>query len=337
MERLTKKVSLSQYIIYAEGGYLFMKANIKIEGEVKDSPRTKRRNKQSVKDTISAYIYIAPFFILFGVFGVFPIIYTGFISFHKWSILGEKTFVGFKNYQLLLSDPLFLKSLINTFSIWFLSTLPQLFIALVLAFLLNQAFLKGKQFFRLAVFLPNITSVVAVAIIFSAMFGQHYGVLNYILSFIGINPIDWKGSLLGTYVAISTMVMWRWIGYNSIIYLAALQSISKELYEAATIDGASKIQQFFYITIPMVRPMIIFTVILSTIGGLQIFAEPMMFSGTGGGSSSQGLTITLYLYEEAFVRNSFGYASAIAWMLFFIIVLFSLVNLFITNKIKSAE
>ncbi|MBS4178459.1 carbohydrate ABC transporter permease [Lederbergia citrea] len=314
-----------------------MSAGVEVGKNVNRVTKTKKRHKQSVKDTISAYIYIAPFFILFGVFGVFPIIYTGFISFHKWNILGEKTFVGFRNYQLLFSDPLFLKSLVNTFSIWILSTLPQLFLALVLAFMLNQAFLKGKQFFRLAVFLPNITSVVAVAIIFSAMFGQHYGVLNYLLSFFGVSPIDWKGSVMGTYVAISAMVMWRWTGYNSIIYLAALQSIPKELYEAATIDGASKVQQFFHITIPMVRPMIIFTVILSTIGGMQIFAEPMMFAGSGGGSINQGLTITLYLYEEAFVRNSFGYASAIAWMLFFIIVAFSLVNLFITNRIKSAE
>ena len=163
-----------------------MKTSIEVEKKTMFNLVQQRKYRQSVKDTISAYIYIAPFFILFGVFGVFPIIYTGFISFHKWNILGEKTFVGFRNYVLLFNDPLFVKSLINTFTIWFMSTLPQLFLALILAFLLNQVFLKGKQFFRLAVFVPNITSVVAVAIIFSAMFGQHYGVLNYFLSFIGI-------------------------------------------------------------------------------------------------------------------------------------------------------
>lgn len=298
---------------------------------------TKKTLKQTTKDHISGYLYIAPFFIIFGVFGLFPIVFTAFISLHKWNILGTREFIGFKNYQLLFTDPLFWKALGNTFSIWVISTLPQLFLALVLAFILNSAFLKGKQFFRLAVFLPNITSVVAVAIIFGAIFGEKYGVLNYLLSFIGIDPINWKGSYFGTHVAIASMVMWRWTGYNTIIYLSALQSISKDLYEAATIDGASKMQQFFYITIPMIRPMVIFTVILSTIGGMQIFAEPQMFAGAGGGALDQGLTMTLYLYEEAFVRNSFGYSSALAWVLFLIIVLFSLVNLFITNRIKSAE
>jgi cellobiose transport system permease protein len=316
-----------------------MSANLELgkKQSTTTTPKKSRFSTQRSKDHISSYLYISPFFILFGVFGVFPILFTAYISFHKWNILGTKEFIGLQNYKWLLTDPLFWKSIANTFSIWFLSTVPQLFIALVLAFILNQAFVKGKQFFRLAVFLPNITSVVAVAIIFEAIYGKHYGILNYTLSFVGIEPINWKASVLGTHVAISSMVMWRWTGYNAIIYLAALQSIPKDLYEAATIDGASKVQQFFSITIPMIRPMIIFTVILSTIGGMQIFAEPLMFSGPGGGSVDQGLTVTLYLYEEAFVRSSFGYASAIAWVLFIIIVLFSLVNLFLTKRIKSAD
>ncbi|WP_088103209.1 carbohydrate ABC transporter permease [Halalkalibacter urbisdiaboli] len=297
----------------------------------------KKSLTQSKKDHISGYLYIAPFFILFGIFGVFPIIFTAYISFHSWDVLGTKEFIGFQNYIWLFTDPLFWKTIGNTFSIWILSTIPQLFLALVLAFILNQAFLKGKEFFRLAVFLPNITSVVAVAIIFDAIFAQKYGVLNYLLSFIGIDPINWKGTYIGSHLAIAAMVMWRWTGYNAVIYLAALQSIPKDLYEAATIDGATKVQQFFNITVPMIRPMIIFTVILSTIGGMQIFAEPMLFNGPGGGALDQGLTVTLYLYEEAFVRNSFGYASAIAWVLFLIIVVFSLINLYITNKIKSVE
>jgi cellobiose transport system permease protein len=307
--------------------------------ELKQSPfvqNPKKTMKQSTKDHISGYLYISPFFILFGVFGVFPIIFTAFISFHRWNILGEKEFIGLKNYQNLMSDPLFWKALGNTMSIWILSTVPQLIMALLLAFILNQAFLKGKQFFRLAIFVPNITSVVAVSIVFGAIFGQHYGIINYVLSFIGIEPINWRSSYLGAHVAIATMVMWRWVGYNAIIYLAALQSIPNDLYEAATIDGASKIQQFLHITIPMIRPMIIFTIILSTIGGMQIFAEPQTFLGNGGGAMNQGLTLTLYLYEEAFIRNAFGYASSIAWLLFIIIVIFSLINLYFSNKIKSA-
>jgi cellobiose transport system permease protein len=297
----------------------------------------KKRWRQSTKDQFTAYLYISPFFILFGIFGLFPIIFTAYVSLHRWNILGSKQFIGFENYKFLMEDPYFWTALFNTFSIWFLSTLPQLFLALVLAFLLNQAFIKGKHFFRVSIFLPNITSVVAVAIIFGAIFGQHYGLLNYLISLFGVDPINWSSTVLGTHVAISAMVMWRWVGYNSIIYLAALQSIPNDLYEAATIDGASRKQQFFYITIPMIRPMIIFTVILSTIGGMQIFAEPLMFSGAGGGSINQGLTVTLLLYEEAFSRHAFGYASAIAWMLFFIIVMFSMINLYFTKKLQSAE
>jgi cellobiose transport system permease protein len=297
----------------------------------------KKRLGQSVRDHISAYLYISPFFILFGVFGVYPILFTAWVSLHKWNIVGNKEFIGFQNYQFLMEDPYFWKALFNTFSIWFISTLPQLFAALVLAFLLNQAFLKGKDFFRVAVFIPNITSIVAVAVIFGAIFGQHYGLLNYLLTVFGFEPYDFKNSVIGTHIAISAMVMWRWTGYNAIIYLAGLQSIPNDLYEAATIDGASKMQQFLYITIPMLRPVIIFTVILSTIGGMQIFTEPVIFSGVGGGSQGQGLTFTQLIYEEAFSRQSFGYASAVAWILFIIIVVFSVFNLFLTKKLQSAD
>nr|WP_285864749.1 sugar ABC transporter permease [Lederbergia lenta] len=292
-----------------------------------------RKYSQKSADRRSGYLFISPFFILFGVFGVFPLLFTAYLSFHKWDILGSKEFVGFRNYQLLFTnDPLFWKAVGNTFSIWALSTIPQLMAALVIAFLLNQAFLKGKAFFRLGIFMPNVTSIVAVAIVFSAMFGTKYGVINYLLSFIGIDPIHWAGSYIGTHVVISAMVMWRWVGYNAIIYLAGLQGISKDLYEAAIIDGANKMQQLLYITVPLLKPIIIFTVLQSTIGGMQIFTEPLLF---GVGGSNQGLTVTLYLYQEAFTRFSFGYAAAIAWLLFIIIIIFSLINVLLTKRIKS--
>ncbi len=284
-------------------------------------------------NNISGLLFISPFYIIFAVFGLFPLAFTIVMSFYRWSMLGEKQFIGFDNYKLLFTnDPLFWLSVTNTFKIWFMSTVPQLILALILAFILNMAFLKGKGIFRLAVFMPNITSIVAVAIVFSSMFGTNYGVINYFLELFGLNPIDWSGTRIGTQVAISVMIMWRWVGYNTIIYLSGLQGISKDLYEAATIDGASTRQQFLYITVPMMRPIILFTVILSTIGGMQIFTEPLLF---GKGSVNQGLTMTLYLYEEAFTRYSFGYAAAVAWILFFIIILFSLVNMLLTRIIRS--
>lgn len=324
-ENVMRKAIADEAVIGGSGNKDFISEETK-------KVKKKKYNPKRI-DTITGYAFISPFFLLFAVFGVYPLIFTAYLSFHKWNILGEKTFIGFDNYTMLFSnDPLFWKAVGNTFSIWFLSTVPQLILALILAFMLNQAFLKAKGIFRLAVFMPNITSVVAVAIVFSAMFGADYGVINYVLSFFGIDKINWSGSYLGTHLAISAMVMWRWVGYNTIIYLAGLQGISKDLYEAATIDGANIRQQFLYITVPMMKPIILFTVVLSTIGGMQIFAEPLLF---GRGGINQGLTMTLYLYEEAFTRYSFGYAAAIAWILFFIIILFSLLNMFLTRKIKS--
>lgn len=296
-------------------------------------PKEKKVYNQQRSNNISGLLFISPFFILFSIFGLFPLLFTSFLSFHRWSMLGERSFIGFDNYKsLFTNDPLFWKSVGNTFSIFAMSTIPQLILALILAFFLNQAFLKGKGIFRLAVFMPNITSIVAVAIVFSAMFGTNYGVINYVLSIVGIDAIDWSGSYLGTQIAISAMVMWRWVGYNTIIYLAGLQGISKDLYEAATIDGANIRQQFLYITVPLMRPIILFTVVLSTIGGMQVFTEPLLF---GKGSVNQGLTMTLYLYEEAFTRFSFGYAAAVAWILFIIIILFSLLNMFLTRRINA--
>lgn len=294
----------------------------------------KRNYNQKKSERNSGWLFISPFFILFGIFGIFPLVFTAFLSFHRWDILGTREFIGFENYiNLFTNDPLFWRALGNTFSIWFISTVPQLILALLIAFFLNQAFLKGKTFFRLGVFIPNVTSVVAVGIVFSAMFGTQYGVINYFINLIGFDPVHWRGSYIGTHLAISAMVLWRWVGYNTIIYLAGLQSIGKDIYEAATIDGANKLQQLIYITVPMLRPIIIFTVIQSTIGGMQLFAEPLIF---GVGGNYQGLTMTLYLYQEAFNRFSFGYAAAIAWMLFFIIIIVSLINLFISQRIKSA-
>jgi cellobiose transport system permease protein len=301
--------------------------------------RRKPWRTQSFKDHLSGYMYIAPFFLLFGVFTVFPVLWSGYISFFSWNILGEKEFIGLQNYVWLITDdPRFWKSVGNTFSIWIMSTVPQLFFALVIANILNSNVLRFKQFFRVGLFVPNVTSLVAVAIVFTSLFGYNYGLLNYFLGeFFGLEKTDWGASYYGAQLALSVMVMWRWTGYNAIIYLAALQSIPGDLYEAATIDGASKTQQFFYITIPMIRPMILFTVVLSTIGGMQLFVEPLLYQGAQGGSQGQVLTMVLYLYDTAFTKNSFGYASAIAWLMFLIIIAFSAFNMFLTRKIQSAN
>lgn len=296
-----------------------------------------KKYNRFLQDQISGYLFIAPFFIIFVLFGLFPILFTAYMSLFQWDIMGSNEFIGFDNYITLLNDNLFWTSIYNTFSIWFLTIVPQLFLSIVLAVLLNQAFLKWKSLIRVVILIPNITSVVAVAIIFTAIFSTRYGLLNYLISIVGIDPINWKASSLGTHTVVAFMITWRWTGYGAMLFLAGLQSIPSHLYEAAKIDGANVVKQFFTITIPMLRPLIIFKLTLMTVNGMQIFAEPLIFAGPGGGGSAFGLTASLLMYEEAFVWFSFGYASSIAWVLFIIIVLFSLLNIYLTRKLKSGD
>ncbi|MCZ8514010.1 sugar ABC transporter permease [Paenibacillus filicis] len=282
---------------------------------------------RGLKTHLAPYVMISPFYVLFLVFSLFPIVFSLYLAFHAWDGLGPMEFIGLRNFRnLLTDDPDFWKSVGNTFIIWFLSTVPQLFAALVIAFLLNAAFMRFKDFYRAVYFLPNITSIVAVAIIFGSFFGSQFGLINGLLQAAGLPRIEWINDPFWVKVAISLMVIWRWSGYNAIIYLAGLQGIPHDLYEAATIDGASRTQQFFSITLPLLRPIILFTVILSTIGGMQLFTEPLILVGNTGGSTKGGLTLVLYLYNQAFGNQMFGYASAIAWMLFLIIGLFSFLN-----------
>jgi cellobiose transport system permease protein len=195
----------------------------------------------------------------------------------------------------------------------------------------------------MSLLLPQVTSLVAVSLIFTQLFDYRYGLFNYLLSEIGIGKIDWEAGTLSSWVALSTMVTWRWVGYNALIYLAAMQAVPNELYEAAEVDGASTWRQLFHITIPSLRPTIIFTVIISTIGGLQLFTEPYEFqplkqAGTGG-SDRQYQTVAMYLYEKAFGGSEFkfGYASAIAWTLFLLIAVISLFNFLVIRRIRSGD
>ncbi|MBX4147871.1 cytochrome C biogenesis protein [Paenibacillus sp. LC231] len=289
-------------------------------------PKSQDRLSAQIWKHRKEYLAISPFYILFAIFGLFPIAFSMFLSFQKWDGIGEMTYNGLGNYQFMLTDPEFWRAVGNTLLIWIYSTIPMLFIALVVAFLLNASFVRFRTFFRIGYFLPNVTSLVAVAIVFGTVFSNNYGLLNYMLSLLGLNSIEWLNKTWGIQLAISVMVIWRWAGYNAIIYLAGLQSIPTVLYEAAKIDGASGIQSFFKITIPNLRPIILFTVITSTIGGMQIFTEPQVLVGNDGGVSGGGMTIVLYLYREAFVNNYFGYGAAVGWGMFLLIAIFSIVN-----------
>ncbi|NUT32949.1 MAG: sugar ABC transporter permease [Hamadaea sp.] len=289
---------------------------------------------------VSPYLYISPFFVLFGVFGVFPLVYTAWVSLHDWSLLDdEHPFTGLANYRELFADAYFWNALGNTISIMLLSTVPQLVMAVFLAHLINRR-LRARTFWRLGMLLPNLTSVVAVVVIFSQLFGRDFGLINWVLETLGLGRIDWQAGVASSHVAIAVMIIWRWTGYNALIFLAAMQAVPKELYESATLDGASSRQQLMRITIPAIRPTIIFVVIISTIYGLQIFAEPQLFGGNSitGGPDRQFQTLALYLYEHAFSQGfQFGYASATAWVMFGLIVVAAVVNYLITRRIRSSR
>ena len=288
--------------------------------------------------TFSPYLYVAPFFILFAAIGVFPIVYTMNVSLYDWHLLkGQGDFIGLENYASVLSDPFFWNAFGNTVSIFLLSAIPQLVIATGIAALLDQA-IRGKTFWRMSIMLPYIVAPVAVTVIFLQIFNQFHGPIAGLLELFGLDPIRWAFDVLPSHIAIASMVNWRWTGYNALLLLAAMQAVPRDVYESAALDGANKLRRFWSITIPMIRPTLIFVVITATIGGLQIFTEPKLFdSRTNGGGARQFQTIVLYLYELAFPRRDFGQASATAWILFLIIVLVGLLSFAITRAIRTAD
>ncbi|MFD9939276.1 carbohydrate ABC transporter permease [Nonomuraea sp. NPDC059023] len=297
---------------------------------------SRRRRRHVVDMKVSPYAYVAPFFLLFCAFGLFPLLYTAWVSLHEWTLLSDvHTFVGLGNFGTLLGDAYFWNATFNTLSIGVISTVPQLLLAIWLAHLLNRP-LRMQTFFRISLLLPNVTSVVAVVVIFSQLFGRDFGLINWMLGWFGVGTIDWAAGTATSHVAISVMIMWRWTGYNALIFLAAMQAVPRELYEAATIDGASNLTQLRRITVPMIRPTIVFVVIVSTIGAMQILAEPLLFGGSSvtGGPDRQFQTLSLFVYEHGFTKFDFGYASAASWIMFLFVVLAAGINYLLTRRMK---
>ena len=308
-----------------------LKANT-VTKEVK--VRKKRFRSESRKDMYSAYLYIAPFFIIFAIIGLYPAIFSIYLAFLKWNGLSPMIPAGLENFKIVLTDSLFWKAVYNTIVMGIMGTAPQILFGIIFAYLLNMAFLRFKNFFRVTIFMPYITSMVAVALIFSVLFSDHESSLaNYVLSLAGLDPVSLTSSEWGTKLAISIMVFWRWVGYNTIIYLAGIQSIPNDLYEAASIDGASKIQQFRHITIPMLKPFIILTVFTSTVGALQLFSEPTVFLGNDAFTRDEAMTIVMYLYRDAFRLQSFGTASATAIILLILITAIAAINVYLSSGI----
>jgi cellobiose transport system permease protein len=292
-----------------------------------------RRSRLDVR--LAPYLYVSPFFVLFGLVGLFPLLYTGYLSLYDWDRFAYQRgeFIGLDNYRFIFTDPVFWKSLVNTISIFLMSSVPQVLLALGVAALLDNQ-LRGRTFWRMSVLLPFVVAPAAMALIFGSLFADKYGVVNAIIDGVGLEPIRWHVDRWWSHFAIANMVNWRWTGYNTLIFLAAMQAIPRDLYESAAIDGANRIRQFLSVTVPLIRPTLIFVIVTSTIGGMQIFAEPRLFDDSPqreGGANHQYLTTALYIYVKGIEDQFYGRASAAAWVLFVIIIGIAAVNFGLTR------
>jgi cellobiose transport system permease protein len=295
--------------------------------------RTMRLGRLDLK--ISPYVFVAPFFLLFAVFGAYPLVYTAVLSLRKNTLTGgDQGFVGLENYRKVLNDEHFWIVIGNTFGLFIVATVPQLILALMVASWLNKK-MRARTAIRMGVLIPNITSVAAVGIVFGLIFADRYGLANWLLQTVGVHPVEWRNHRWSSWTAIAFMVDWRWTGYNALIYLAAMQAIPRDLYESASIDGASAARRFWRITVPLIQPTILFTVIISTIGGMQLFTEPLLFNygRIQGGSLNEFQTVAMYIYETTFTNNfNVGRGAAISWLLFIIILVFALINFLLVRR-----
>lgn len=295
---------------------------------------------------VSPYLYISPFFIIFAIFGAFPLVFNVVVALHDWHRrTGMGDFVGLDNFTWVLQQPLFWRSLENTFSIFLWGGIPQLILALLIASILDQN-LRARTFWRMSVLIPFVVMPVATSMIFGQVFGQ-FGLLVPNLQELGLwteysSPFFQDRTL--SHMAIGSMVVFRWTGYNALIFLAAMQAVPRDLYEAATVDGAGRMRQFFSVTIPSIRPTLVFVVLTMTIGGLEIFDEARMFDGGGtgggvGGADSQWTTVVLYLYNLGFGewQDRLGQAAAVGWIFALIILTLSLLNIALTGRVASSN
>lgn len=286
------------------------------------SPHHKRIQNLRARD-IAPYLFIAPFIILFLVFSVFPLGFSVWLSLHQWEPaagLSAMRWVGLDNYIFALTDPWFHRSLWNT--LWFavVAGIPQHLVALPLAYFIQQRLKRSRNFVVGAYFIPYITSSVAIALIFSTLYSTDYGVINAVLRALGFEGrIDWLGDADYTKPAVAFVVFWRYLGWNVVLYLSALQVIDSELYEAATLDGAGTWQQFRFIALPLLKPMIFFAITLTIIGNLQLFEEPFILVDIEKGVAPSVMTSAIFMYRLAFSDGDFGTASAVSWILFLII------------------
>jgi multiple sugar transport system permease protein len=282
--------------------------------------------KRYLYEALSGYAFALPFIASISIFLIGPLIYAFIISFKEFSFLNPEAsrWVGFANYIKLFSDPTFKRALLNT-TLYSLGVVPtQLVIALILALIVNSD-IKGKTFFRVAYYIPTVTSTVAVSVIFLYLFKAD-GLVNALLAKFGIQGPTWFNDVRFALPSIMMMAIWSSVGNYMVIFLAGLQDIPSELYEAAEVDGANKFQRFFKITLPMLRPIVFFNLVMSLIGTFQVFDQAYVVSQGTGGPLDATMTVVLNIYRTGFRDFNMGYASAMAFVLFVIILILTLIQ-----------
>lgn len=310
-----------------------------------------RYARQSLSERIPTipgihYAYISPFFVLFGIFLLFPTAYTFYLSFFEYvGVSGDVLltihlglidieiprianleFVGLGHYErIFLRDSLFYQSLYNTSFIFLIQVPTMVILGLAVALVLDAKFIRAKGLFRTLIALPVATGLVAYSTIFLLLFNGDIGLINYVLESAGLTAIPWLGEAFWARITLVIAVTWRWMGYNMIILLAGLQTIPQQLYEAAEIDGATRWEKFRYVTLPQLRPVLLFVIVSSTIGTFQIFAEPYVITGGGPGNST--ITIVQYIYNQAFLQLNLGYASAVSVVLVVLVSIMSVIQI----------
>lgn len=263
------------------------------------------------KNNKIAYLMVSPYIIYFLVFMAYPLIFSIVLVFNKWDIVSPMHWVGLKNIVRLFHDQLFFQSLINT-GIFLIINIPlQIFLALIFAVLLNER-IRGRFFFRAVYFMPVVVSGVVITILWQQLYSEQNGVLNLILFHLGLPKIAWLRSPVLAMPSIALMATWKNVGLYVVLFLAGLQSIPKYLYEVADIDGATDMDKFLRITVPMLNPTMILVVILSTLGGFALFIEPYVL--TGGGPMGHTMSTVLYIYKEAMLFGRMGYAASLAFV-----------------------
>lgn len=293
----------------------------------------------SFQNRYAPYFFVSPYLAIFTAFAGWPIIKSMILSLHATNGPKDVVFVGLNNFSFLLADPDFHKAVTNTATYAFWTVVLQLPLSLGLAVMLSQKWLRGREYLRLAFFSPHLLGQVFVGILFSVIFIPQYGLLNKALHFVAGVPLDirWLSNPSLVMPALVLTSLWMYVGFNMIYFLAALQAVDTELYDAAHVDGANGWQAFLAVTLPGIKPVAIFVLVMSTIGSFQLFELPYTMLGSSAGPSKAGLTVVMYLYQSGFVTGDLGYASAIGWTLTLGVLMISLIQLKVMGAWKGAS